>query len=454
MEKKKFRKYFWTIFGLISFIIILVSLLLPKEQTYELRWEKLKEAENHPYTKLLKEYVQIDTSQPKGNTLSSAIFLAMLLEKEGIKTEIYESAPQKASLIAKIGPEKGNPIILHHHMDTAEVIDEEKWKYDPWDGTIHLGYLYGIGSLDIKSMGLCFLYAFIKAHKENWNLKRPIIYYASCAEEADFEDGSKWMLKNHPEYFPPGSLFLTEGGIVEMITENVRWVGIEIGQKGYAWINSNINDEEKEKLNIELQKIFKNEAKFNPYVKDYIKNISKFRVDFFKSCLEDIENCIKGKKKEEIMIPLYIKNLMYSEGYWRKRKDGTWDFIISTIWGESQSDYLKKAEEIFKKYKINYKLTKMPEASFSNPDALEFNIIKGVFSKFFNVPVFYSIPSASLTESCLFREKGILCYGICPVRYTIFDALNMNLYDECVYLPYYLDGLEISEKILKALTSM
>lgn len=454
MEKKKLRIYFWIIFISLSFLVIIISILIPKEQTYELRWATLKEAEKHPFTKLLKEYVQIDTSQPVGNTLSSAVFLAMLLEKEGINTEIIESSPQKASLFARIGPKKGAPIILHHHMDTAEVIDKDAWKYDPWEGTIHLGYLYGIGSLDIKSTGLCFLYAFIKAHKEKWDLKRPIIYYASCAEEADFEGGSKWMLEKHPEFFPKDSLFLTEGGMVETITNQVRWVGIEIGQKGFVKFDMNINKEKKERLDIELKKIFKNEPILNPYVKEFFKNISAFKVDFFKSCLEDIESCIKGKKKEEILIPNPLKSLLFSEGYWIEKKDGSSAFIISTIWGEDQENYIKKAEEIFKKFKISYNLKKLPQPSFTSPQSSEFEKIKNVYYDYFNVPVFPYIQASSITEATLFREKDILAYGICPVRYTIYDSLNMNLYDECVYLPYYLDGLEISEKILKELSTM
>lgn len=449
MEKKKLRIYFWTIFLSISTLLVLISLLLPKEQTYEVRWAKLKEAENHPWTQLLKEYVQIDTSQPEGNTLSSAVFLAMLLEKEGIHTEIFESMPQKANLIAKIGPNSGPPVILHHHMDTAEVIDRSGWKYDPWDGVIHLGYLYGIGALDMKSMGLCNLYAFIKAHKEKWDLKRPVIYYASCAEEADFEAGTRWMLQNHPEYFPQDSLFITEGGIVEMITNQARWAGIEIGQKGYARFELKVNKEEKEKIDEELKNVFPDKAKLNPYLTDFIKKLSKFRQDFFKICLEDIENCVKDKKKEEILIPNYLKSLLFTEGYWIPKKNDEYIYYIATIWGEKLEDYVKKIEEIFKKYKISYKLSVMPEASISSPDTEEFNKIKEVYENYFKIPVFHYMQATSMSEAALFREKGILSYGICPVRFTIYDSLNINLYDENVYLPYYLDGLEITEKILK-----
>ncbi|MEJ5167056.1 MAG: hypothetical protein WHV67_08535, partial [Thermoanaerobaculia bacterium] len=83
----------------------------------------------------------------------------------------------------------------------------------------------------------------------------------------------------------------------------------------------------------------------------------------------------------------------------------------------------------------------------------EFKKIKEVYESYFKIPAFHYMQATSMSEAALFREKGILSYGICPVRFTIYDSLNINLYDENVYLPYYLDGLEITEKILKNLAS-
>jgi len=59
--------------------------------------------------------------------------------------------------------------------------------------------------------------------------------------------------------------------------------------------------------------------------------------------------------------------------------------------------------------------------------------------------------SSALTEACLFRERGLLCYGVVPVRYTIYDSLNINLFDECVYLPYILEGYSLAESWVRAL---
>ncbi len=118
------------------------------------------------------------------NTRLNTLFLQMLLYQEGIDAEIFESVPGKANLMAVLPGGSGlePPLILHHHMDTAPVPREDLWKYDPWGGTIDKGFLYGIGAIDMKSYGICFLEAFIRAHRERWPLRRPILYLATCAE--------------------------------------------------------------------------------------------------------------------------------------------------------------------------------------------------------------------------------------------------------------------------------
>ena len=51
----------------------------------------------------LREYLRIDTSNPPGHTLESARFLKSILEREGIATTLYESAPgSKANLLARL----------------------------------------------------------------------------------------------------------------------------------------------------------------------------------------------------------------------------------------------------------------------------------------------------------------------------------------------------------------
>src|SRR5436190_8886153 len=90
-------------------------------------------------TRILQEYVRIDTSNPPGDTRSAADFLASILEREGIPVTRYESAPGKAIVYARLKatvlPPAGKAILLMHHMDVVPA-DRTQWKTDPFEPTI------------------------------------------------------------------------------------------------------------------------------------------------------------------------------------------------------------------------------------------------------------------------------------------------------------------------------
>src|SRR3954449_2302230 len=90
-------------------------------------------------TRLLREYVAIDTSNPPGDTRKAADFLASVLERDGIAVTRYESAPGKAIVYARlkatVSPPAGKAIVLLHHMDVVPA-DKSQWKVDPFSATI------------------------------------------------------------------------------------------------------------------------------------------------------------------------------------------------------------------------------------------------------------------------------------------------------------------------------
>ena len=51
---------------------------------------------------LLRRYLMIDTTNPPGNEIEGARFLAEILERGGLKSETVESAPGRASLMARL----------------------------------------------------------------------------------------------------------------------------------------------------------------------------------------------------------------------------------------------------------------------------------------------------------------------------------------------------------------
>ena len=121
-------------------------------------------------TRLLSEYVAIDTSNPPGDTRNAADWLTAILAGEGIPVTRYESAPGKAIIYARlkatVSPPVGKAILMLHHMDVVPA-DRTQWKTDPFTPTIQGGDLWGRGSMDMKGQGVAQLVAFLmlKRHK-------------------------------------------------------------------------------------------------------------------------------------------------------------------------------------------------------------------------------------------------------------------------------------------------
>jgi acetylornithine deacetylase/succinyl-diaminopimelate desuccinylase-like protein len=51
---------------------------------------------------LLRQYLQVDTTNPPGNELKAARFYKEILDREGIPAEIDEFAPGRANLLATL----------------------------------------------------------------------------------------------------------------------------------------------------------------------------------------------------------------------------------------------------------------------------------------------------------------------------------------------------------------
>src|SRR3989475_2426554 len=164
--------------------------------------------------RLLQEYVRIDTSNPPGDTRQAADFLTAIFERERIPVTRYESAPGKAIVYARLkattSPAAGKPIVLLHHMDVVPA-DRSQWKIDPFAATIEGGEMRARGALDMKSLGVAHLMAFLTLKRQHVPLARDVILLAEPDEEIGGAMGARWMIANHfaeldPEYV------LDEGG--------------------------------------------------------------------------------------------------------------------------------------------------------------------------------------------------------------------------------------------------
>src|SRR5437899_7254574 len=89
-----------------------------------------------PEIRLLQDYVRIDTVT--GHELTGARFLAGLLEKNGVKAEVIESAPGRGNVYARLkGKHSGEGLLLLHHIDVMPA-PPKGWRRPPFAADIVL----------------------------------------------------------------------------------------------------------------------------------------------------------------------------------------------------------------------------------------------------------------------------------------------------------------------------
>jgi acetylornithine deacetylase/succinyl-diaminopimelate desuccinylase-like protein len=164
---------------------------------------------------LLRRYLQIDTTNPPGNEVAGARFLADVLTREGIESETIEAAPGRASLRARLaGDGSLGGIVLHHHIDVVYA-DRRYWTVDPFAGVVADGYLYGRGAIDMKSTGILHLAALLALKRARVPLKRDLVFLATADEEAGSEFGAQFIADRHPDWLAGAEYAISEIGLIQ-----------------------------------------------------------------------------------------------------------------------------------------------------------------------------------------------------------------------------------------------
>ena len=195
---------------------------------------------NDEATRLLREYVAIDTSNPPGDTRKAADFLAGILERDGIPVTRYESAPGKAIVYARlkatVSPAAGKAIVLLHHMDVVPA-DRTQWKTDPFVPTIQGNELWARGAMDMKGQGIAQLLAFLRLKRERVPLTRDVILLAEPDEEVGGALGARWMIANHYAELDP-EFVIDEGGFGsrDLFAPGKLVYGVSIAEKKIVWL--------------------------------------------------------------------------------------------------------------------------------------------------------------------------------------------------------------------------
>ena len=108
------------------------------------------------------ELIRFQSTNPPGEEKACIDHLAKLLEGAGLSVEIYEFAPGRPSLVARLAGRSAElPLCFTGHIDVVP-LGAKPWTQAPFGGDIVDGKLYGRGSSDMKA-GIA---AFVEATRE------------------------------------------------------------------------------------------------------------------------------------------------------------------------------------------------------------------------------------------------------------------------------------------------
>src|SRR2546423_7987512 len=188
---------------------------------------------------LLSQYLRINTTNPPGNEIAAAHWVADVLRRDGIESRIFEPAPGKANLYARLsGDGSARPLILLNHMDVV-LASPEYWTVEPFGGLIKDGYVWGRGALDMKGEAIAQLMTMLILKRAHIPLKRDIIFLATADEEIGAGVGAAWILEHQANLIRNAEFLLNEGGLTRSDGHGgVEYYGIGTTEKSPFWLDA------------------------------------------------------------------------------------------------------------------------------------------------------------------------------------------------------------------------
>jgi len=410
--------------------------------------------------RLLRQYVQIDTTKKTGSTLDGALFLAHQLEAAGVPYHLEYLGSDDANLWAILEGDDPHAIVLHHHIDVEDIHYPDAWKQDPFGAEIHTPWLYGRGTFDMKSIGIAELLAFLDLARSGQHLKRSVIFLATAGEETGSELGTQWILRHHPELVQRFGVVFTEGGVVEGRSRaEIKYWGTETAQKQFWTLT--VCDPSRERLEALRQDVFTYGAE-EPQLflvdeaKEFLPLYAPSRgTRELRDELSDPARIVRDRPLFETL-PTYVEAMFRNELHPLPvvpEPGGGWQLpvkihLLPGIKLEDVRDHLMP-DWLFFGFETH--LDRDWGADHGSPihhwalDAIR----DAVHEDHPGVPVGPLFLPWTATDARYFRALGIPAYGFSPFPFLTTDVLRVSGPGERIALPDFVDGVALYKRLLR-----
>ncbi len=169
---------------------------------------------------------------------AAAEHVAGLLDEVGLVPEIRESAPGRASVVARFegtDPSRG-ALLVHGHLDVVPA-DPDEWSVHPFSGELADGYLWGRGAIDMKDFDAMVLAVVRDWRRRGVRPPRDLVLAFTADEEAGSDYGARFLVRRHRELLDGCTEAIGEvGGFSYTVSPDLRLYLIETAEKGIDWL--------------------------------------------------------------------------------------------------------------------------------------------------------------------------------------------------------------------------
>jgi acetylornithine deacetylase/succinyl-diaminopimelate desuccinylase-like protein len=192
---------------------------------------------------LCRHLLRIDTSNTgdlatSAGERAAAEYVAGKLGEVRVESQIRESAPGRASLVARIpgeDPSRG-ALLVHGHLDVVPV-DASEWSVHPFSGEIKDGYLWGRGAVDMKDFDAMVLAVVREWQRTGVRPPRDLVLAFTADEEAGGDYGAHFLVDHHRDLLEGCTEAIGEvGGFSYTVSDDLRLYLVQTAEKGINWL--------------------------------------------------------------------------------------------------------------------------------------------------------------------------------------------------------------------------
>ena len=433
-------------YSLVLGLLAPIPTLAAQRPAASIDWNRLR----NETVQVLAEYLRINTTNPPGNELLTALYLKRILDREGIPAQILDTAELKpagrANLYARL---KGNgskkAIALVHHMDVVPA-DARYWSVDPFSGAIKDGYVWGRGALDMKGEGIVHLMAMIALKRSGVPLNRDIVFIANADEELD-GIGAITFVNRHADLIKDVEYLITEGGDNKFENGKLAYYGVGIAEKRTFWQHVTVRGTPSHgsrptkqnpvpRLVAALDRIAKYETPLHvtPGVDKYFRDISRGYTGEQKQWLSNVTAALSSPTARAwILSDVYwnaiLRNTISLTGLHGSNKtnvipaEASADIDIRLLPDTDPKEFLATLQGVAGDTAVHFGDLLEPKPPLESPIETEFFHAIERAARDRDPSVFVTTPMLTgATDRPTYRALGIVTYGFDPFKVESADA--------------------------------